>query len=230
MSCQLFEQGKIAFRTLMEIEEFRFPFSTPYEDRIQELELDRLYHDRSTYILSYQDGKLAGTVRIISKESCEEKLPIEYARLESGEFFQLPLRNYACEIGGLKIDESLPLKTRYLILNELLTMCANQIVIAGLIPFISHVKRTWQNSIRKKCLSKFWFLFFTVLKNLRLYLVQPHSMEPPGWFPKKGSQYVKKSSFARGMLFVGPLRLQLHLFSPNDGKRCSGNQPPGLCR
>ncbi|MBN2036792.1 MAG: hypothetical protein JW768_08635 [Chitinispirillaceae bacterium] len=154
---QIFEPVNMSGELLKVIEDFRFPhheFPTLH-DRDKELEIDRLYHSRSTYVVHFaSDGySILAAARIIAKRHADEKLPIEYGRILEitnpspdlpvtmvpGQLFTItdtPDVFPVCEIGGLRAAEinhttEITIRKRYTALNTILQTCYKQIHLRG---------------------------------------------------------------------------------------------------
>jgi len=127
---EIFKPGKINPQTLLDVEEFRFPLSMPYETRIKELEIDRRYNDNSTFIVFYnEEDVVASTIRIIHKLDKEDKLPVEFSKhVDSGCPFEIPKSFIpVCEIGGLKVSDDVPFRMRYKTVLKTIKTCVDYI-------------------------------------------------------------------------------------------------------
>jgi hypothetical protein len=151
----VYEPGQISERLAARIEQFRFPPGEyPLDsDRRKEVEIDRLYDNRSiviVYLRPADNQTILSTARIIVKNGSRELLPIEYGRvtaastqsgllrapvksLEIGASFSIeeaPGVFPVCEIGGLRAAKTnravgITMLDRYAALREVLNTSFN---------------------------------------------------------------------------------------------------------
>jgi hypothetical protein len=169
---QVYEPQHISDYLLEKIETFRFPqgiFSSNL-DRENEIKIDRIYNNRSVFIIYFSPlsyDTIIACARIIAKNSIDEKLPIEYAKIDKiGNFSSdippvilsesqtfkiisekgtLPV----CEIGGLRAAEvnsqtEISLKLRYRALDSVMQECDRQVHDRGFKSFFLTCKGTPQ--------------------------------------------------------------------------------------
>lgn len=163
------------------LERFRFPVDAfdSEEHRKQEIEIDRSYHHRSTYIFSTapgDDSSFVAVMRLIGKMNNQEKLPIEYGHvaaaadnppdcpliLNAGEPFGIADRPDvypAGEIGGLRAaepdpDRGITMRVRYTALDSIMKSSAAETKRRGFrIAFVTCLaKYNMQNAYRERYL------------------------------------------------------------------------------
>lgn len=112
---------------LLYYESFRFQ-GLDNTIKAKEIEIDRLYHNRSIFIFCFDDTQIIACARLIAKWSSNDLLPVEYGAVFSGQrrlseiaVNKLPI----CEVAGLKIAER-GMKDRYEILSTIINECYDQ--------------------------------------------------------------------------------------------------------
>jgi len=146
---EIYEIGSLSAAMQKKIEDFRFPVCefASFDEREKELVYDRIYINRSVYIVynsPLDPATIVAVARIISKRSPEEKLPVEFASVISavnntkcvaGSSFKTEYfdeRFPVCEIGGLRAsgldpEKGITVKLRYRAIDEVMRQCDKQV-------------------------------------------------------------------------------------------------------
>jgi len=124
LQLKIYQPDKISSQDLVDIETFRFS-----DKQHDDLIIDREYNPLSTYCVYYLDDVIVSTIKVMTKNSGTDILPIEYAIKPNKSYFDVLNKFPVCEMGGLKISENLSFKQKYVILNKTIRECTRQLIL-----------------------------------------------------------------------------------------------------
>ena len=139
LEVMIIEYGAMSPRVRGVLESFRFSGLSD-EHRQRDLLYDLDYNDRSVYVMVLHNDDIGGVARIITKAQDMDMLPIEYGRVIETVCKTVPavLKTDVpvlidpsilpvCEIGGLKISESLGMRLKCRVLDLIMKTCHAEI-------------------------------------------------------------------------------------------------------
>lgn len=140
LEVMVIEYGAMSPRVRRVLEAFRFSGLSD-EHRQRELQYDKDYNDRSVYVMVLHNDDIGGVARIIGKTRDMDMLPVEYGKIiETSGKTDVPavLKTDVpvlidpsilpvCEIGGLKISESLGMRLKCRVLDLVMKTCHAEI-------------------------------------------------------------------------------------------------------